>query len=303
MVSSQRAQLVLVGAVVVAVAVLGAVALLNTIHSSPEASAQTDTQSVADAENALTEIENDLGKLAANRTFTGPRGPLRFVGNDTELQDRVEAYEQQYLNLSTADGAGLINVKYDDGASTDGAIGYNESVTGDDITGNTGIVEDTEEVRFYLEIEGFETPDPSPENIATAVSGGPNDELQFTEDPPDSEITGWGFDCDIDFEDDVPFEIEIIGGDGEIRSSETGELYCNSTFSDWDDVEAIDLFNFNPSPNHDIDASYEVVGVEGECSDDIDQCLDNVVVSPVFDITFQNPNVAVDSKITLWDGS
>jgi len=90
----ERAQLLLIGSVVVAVAILGTVVLLNIIHVPPDVSAQTDSQSVTDAERVQESIESDLQQLVLMHTSVNETGePLPYV-NSTSFGEAVEVYGQ-----------------------------------------------------------------------------------------------------------------------------------------------------------------------------------------------------------------
>jgi len=296
MVKRDRAQLVLVGAITVAIAILGAVILLNTVHSSPEATAETDTRSVAAAEQTLTEIEGDLGRIAVNRSHEGLRG-FNFASKD-ELKSNVWAYENQSLNLTTIDSATVTTVEFNEIDSTGGAIGANESVVDGDYTGNNIVVEDADDVRIFLEITRFEDQGGALQNIVRTGPNTGNQQLDVR-DASDVDVEGWGFaGCD---DLALPIEIEVINGQGEIRSTDTGDS-CTGDFDtvdNWEDVEQISVFN-NMNID-DLEASYEIIATGGECGDDEVQCFDDIITQPAFDVAFQNPNVAVDSQIRLWE--
>jgi hypothetical protein len=155
MVDRERGQLVLIGAVTVAIALLGAVILLNTVHSSPDAIAETDSRSVDNAESTIQEIERDLEMVALNRSGPAPR-PLPYVANSTELNQSVDRYQVEYLNLSTKDTSELVSIEYNKVKSDTSDLSYgNFSSSGDKIVAN-GINELSGEENSFVLITHYQ---------------------------------------------------------------------------------------------------------------------------------------------------
>ena len=282
MVNDKRAQLVLIGAVAVSVAVLGAVVLLNSVHSSPDAIAETDARSVDQAQQTVTGIEDDLEAVAANRS-SGFDRPLRFVDNVPDLNDTVDAYEQQYLNLTTRDTSELVSIEYNPGESINGSFAYDENFNG---TGVQSVLTSSppgpplgEVVYASFTIDNK----PSSGNVT----------IQFGGSPHPINITSGGVSGSFDsctIPTDETIEIEIQDGIGTLVA---GDTICTNEFNDLDGLSGVSI-----DPNNAVSMEYQISGMNLDCNSG--PCVDDVVVGPAFDIAYQNPNTAVDSTIILW---
>ena len=110
----ERGQLVLIAAILVAVAVLGTVVLLNTVHSSPNVKAQTDAQSLSDAERTTAQIQDDLETVfVATNTTDNEQYPFVSKGSgENNLTKTLNEYENQTIKLLSTNKSALIIITY-----------------------------------------------------------------------------------------------------------------------------------------------------------------------------------------------
>lgn len=104
-----RGQLILVGAILIALTIVASAVLLNSIHSSADLQSQQDRQALERTEGVITQIKSDLGKITVINESTEP---VPYIDNTDKFEEAIEDYEQQYLNLSTRESNALINITY-----------------------------------------------------------------------------------------------------------------------------------------------------------------------------------------------
>lgn len=258
---SQRAQLILITAVLVALVVVGAVVLLNAIHESPQINAQTEAQSATDTQRTAEQIRGDLEGVFQARTSVNQTGePMpyayQFGGGPNRPDDRdfdediegTNGYSDNYATLRTTHSQTVINVDYtpsNEGGSLTGAVAFqNDSskaftlpAEGPLLAGSQQedyvVVEDAEMIpRFFLNISQVS----SGEEVRFLIDGtGGTDELVID----DSSVTrnsptgandwtcGGGAD-DLDLDGTGSVAVDFTDGVGEVRGD---DVYCgNLTF-------------------------------------------------------------------------
>jgi hypothetical protein len=164
-----RAQLLLIGSITIAVVVLTSVVLLNSVHSSPSITTESDSRTLESVESVNTEVEQNVQELF---DATGSGGKILPHTNASEFDDILEEYQESYTDVATVDGAIDISVERTDG--TTGAVAYNRSIENVEADGNeTTLLNSTTPAdvpipSLSLNAEGID------EGAAVRVKFGPN---------------------------------------------------------------------------------------------------------------------------------
>ncbi|PSQ36350.1 hypothetical protein BRD08_05055, partial [Halobacteriales archaeon SW_10_66_29] len=96
-----RGQLLLLAALIVAATILGSIALLNSIHESPEIATQQDSRSLQETEWVTDQTGTNLERLFRYVTSVEDADiPLPYAEKPA-FEDAVKDYDEQFLNLST----------------------------------------------------------------------------------------------------------------------------------------------------------------------------------------------------------
>jgi len=290
-----RAQLILIAAIVVAVAILGATVLLNAVHSSPDVSARTDAQSVSDADRTVRQVQYDLRKLFL--TIGGDE--LAVPGADeTELREGTAAYSEQFTGLASTNKSEIVNISYVETPDDDGVVAYSnesndelfnesEDAFADDVDGL--IVRETESVpRISLKLEEI---GPG-ENLSVRINDSATSDPEFEFTAEESGVTG-DIECD---DTDQSVRIELIYGAGEVTSNDG---FCSVSLdeSDWNDLGTVNVTFAGDLKS--IEGSY-AISAKGTGTKCANPCLEDVTVDPTFEITYQDPNIAYSSEFKLY---
>jgi len=290
-----RAQLILIAAIVVAVAILGATVLLNAVHSSPDVSAQTDAQSVSDADRTVRQVRYDLRKLFL--TIGGDE--LAVPGADkTKLREGTAAYSEQFTGLASTNKSEIVNISYVETPDDDGVVAYSnesndelfnesEDAFADDVDGL--IVRETESVpRISLKLEEI---GPG-ENLSVRINDSATSDAEFEFTAEESGVTG-DIECD---DTDQPVRIDLVYGAGEVTSNDG---FCSVSLdeSDWNDLGTVNVTFAGDLKS--IEGSY-AISAKGTGTKCANPCLEDVTVDPTFEITYQDPNIAYSSEFKLY---
>lgn len=282
-----RGQLLLVAAIVVATAVLGGVVLLNTVHSSPDLSAQTDAQSITDTERTAQQMQSNLRGLFMASGFDETGARLPYANTTGSFEDAVDAYSVEYTRLISTNQSAVATVAYNGSESIDGAVAYDNQSSADFVdNGHEFVITDADELpRLQLRLDDVSDP------LTVEING--------TSSTPDIAFTasnsGVSGDIQCSNADTTPVEIDLVHGVGEV----TGDgAYCAVAVdeSDWDLNEYNVRFDYGTGTN----GSYAVSGSGATAADCADPC-ETGIVNPVFDLTYQNPNAAYSSTFTLYE--
>ena len=303
----ERGQLILVGALLVAATILGSIALLNSIHESPDVNTKQDAQSLAETERTIDQVQTGLERaFLVNTSMDEVNESLPYVEDGGGYRTLVEeAYVREYLNLSTTETAGVLDVTVV-GEQTGGIARQNTTVAGfeDYPSGPVDVVEGAAAVpRFYLLVNDTS---PSPFIIRISETGTPSNSMQL--EISDSEVaakrgSGTDWTCDLSG-DDSTIEIDFVNGEGEVRTDET---YCGN-------------LNFGPplDPDYTIqfqdggnaDGTYTITAVDPTNVEDFpgvpyrwSRAGPNYVVNPIFGIEYRTPNVAYNTTYGLYNGT
>jgi hypothetical protein len=276
----ERAQLLLIGSVVVAVAILGTVVLLNIIHVPPDVSAQTDSQSITDAERVQDSVEDDLQQLVLMHTSVNETGePLPYVNPDT-FNESVEVYGQNYTELSTTSSAAVTSVDYVNKSSI-GSVVYQNTT---DSLANGTVLRSVESVpRLYVnvsEIANSEYANISIRNININVSSS-------------AVIVDGSTVCGNSL--NPPIEIDILGGSGTVREN-------GNTCAELDiDPAGTDDIGINPSGDS-ASGTYVISAIGAVPASGAENSVENVDVNPTFHVVYQDANVAYETTFSAFGG-
>jgi len=307
-----RAQLLLIGAIVIAIVVVASVVLLNTVHSSPEITADRDAKSLSDVENANNELQNNLEEVFLGTNATDDR-KLAYVEGDS-FEGVIDSYTEQYNDAVAPDSALVASIDYVDG--TEGALAWNESV-------NTSLRDVQQEEETLLDVEGVDFEDDVPvptlrleatlveEEVALAFvneTDAADEEVKLELDPNngDGEVT-FGGEPLCSFEENA--SIDLRAGTGTI---ETDEETCTGVTIEFpddleagtiDDVEDIEKITLQYVPGQVEHISYEVSTKDAECGEpgEWNECVDGVELNPTFAIELKDPSVSYSSTFTVYE--
>jgi len=279
--NAERAQLLLITALLIATFIMSAVVLLNLLHESPEFDTQQDSLSMSDTERVSAQLEADLQQYFYAHTSDEIVG---YVDKE-EFGDEINRSGSRYTNLTGKSKSGHLNV----------VLNADESTEGDIVYGNSSSDTDDEE-QIFTDISSltrlsFEATGDEFVSISFDVDNSSNildisDEEVSWQNESKSQTIDW----------DESVEIDITDKVGEIR---TDKDYIPDVQLDTDD-------EFNVSVE--IDAWQE--GGEGRfyvsSPDNREQDSglfgeDNAIINPAFDITYTNPDIRYSSTIKLYE--
>jgi hypothetical protein len=284
----ERGQLVLIAAILVAVTVLGTVVLLNTVHSSPNVKAQTDAQSLSDAERTTTQIQDDLETVfVATNTTDGEQYP--FVEDSSYLSGNVSEYETQLVKMLSTNKSALVNITYDAGRSEegnfsadefDGSFDYEELMGGADSIPSLSVTTG-EEVEIYV------TFGPSgPSDTTISLDGKDTNDTEY------EDTSGTVTDCPE--LSDGQLTLDFSRGSGVIRDESGGVCLV-------DLYEPGGVTNVSVEIDSDNSGSFAISGVD-PTSTDGGTVVTDVIVNPVFEIEYIDPNVEYSGRFVLFGG-
>jgi len=297
-----RGQLILVGAILVAVTILGSITLLNSVHESPQIATQQDTQSLQEAEWTVTQVRDDVERLFLYNNSVNETAPIPYADRDA-FGGIVDAYSRQYANLSTADAAGVVLVEFDESGSLTGGISrQNRTQFGDYLgyptnssrpNGNITVIENAATIPslslyvnetigsdFTIRIDGAT----GTEEITVATSG----------------VSG-AVNCGLPGSQEA-IEIEFRNGTGEIRA---GDTYCEDrTFgTTLSPPLAVEFEN-----GTDAEGTYAISGSGSSVSSSVPTSSNrwfrsgpDYVVNPKFEVEYRSPDISYSSTFALYN--
>jgi hypothetical protein len=114
----------LIGSITIAVVVLTSVVLLNSIHSSPNITADSQAEALDSVEGLDGEIQQNVQRLFLNTNSDNEQLPYALKG--PFRSQIVPTYEETYNRFTAIDGSRVISIEQTD--FTEGAVAYNRSV-------------------------------------------------------------------------------------------------------------------------------------------------------------------------------
>jgi len=293
---SERAQLLLIGSVVVAVAILGTVVLLNIIHVPPDVSAKSDSQSVENVERVNDAFEDDLRELALMHTSVNETGePLPYVDDDdNSFTEAVNTYSGNYTTLASTASPSVPSIEYLSAEAEDGAIAY-QNETGS-LADSTVISSPDRITRLLVTVEeindGFE--------LFVPRSGGSDNVRITVASTGDVIVDSAAFSsetvCSLASE---PVEISITDGQTEIQSDGT---VCASFELDLSNPNNVQI---DGTGSTDPEGTYTVAAVSGNCNPSNAICIgngDTIDLNPTFHVVYQDANVAYETTFSVFGG-
>lgn len=280
----ERAQLLLIGSVVIAVAILGTVVLLNTIHVPADVSAQNDAQSVKNAEQVTGALEHDLRELTRAHTSIKKNGTaLPYVDDsDNSFTTAVENYSAQYTNLSSRTSPSVVSIEYV-ATNTVGAVAY-QNETGDVAD---GIV--------------LNASDSVPRLYMNATISNPTESANISFRNVDINVTSSGIftggsrvgECNPGVGTQV--EVNLYSGNGTVRTdgSTCGEL--NLPVSGSESVQIT-------STGFSAEGTYAISVVNAGAGPGAEKSAQGVEVNPTFDVVYQDSNGAYETRFSVFGG-
>lgn len=315
-----RGQLLLLAALIVAATILGSIALLNSIHESPEIATQQDSRSLQETEWVTDQTGTNLERLFRYVTSVEDADiPLPYA-NKSAFEDAVEDYDEQFLNLSTVSSAGLVNVSYNDSASRTGGIAHGNINYASSAPGNPDWVLFQADAVPRLRL-----------NVTQGISGsqkdylsvkfnqsrtGPTAELNITGDTGDSSTAVVKFvdtggtqlwTCEIDGNTNT-LTVDIRAGSAVVQADM--DKFCERapvTIPDSAWIRIVDGASTTPKGN------FTITGVSSSGSDLTENTNEpawyreeingnDILVDPVFDIVYESPEVSYEGEYALYGG-
>lgn len=274
----ERGQLVLIAAILVATAIVGAVVLLNAVHSSPDVKAQTDAQSLADAERTVGEIQRDLRAVffATNATDSGQHP---FAKED-DLEESTKAYNDQVGNFTAREGVAVQSATL-----TDQSV--NGSFVGGDFSGSVSpVIEDADSIP-YLQV----TASTAPVEL-TIERGAETRDIRLASDAEYDDPSGTMRTCS---GLSGPITLELTRGSGEIRGAD-GE------FCEIDVYDPSDAGTYDVSITSGGDGRFAISGGGDSINTGSGVTAETGIVNPTFDVSYTDPSVTYDGNVTLFEG-
>lgn len=284
-----RGQLILIGAVLVALTIVASVVLLNSIHASADVRAQQDKQNLQQAERVTGQVQTNLNTLFVKNGSEKSVGEGRYIinGNESRFAALVDDYNSQYLNLSSTTQSGFVNVTFDASDSVRGDVVYqNEtnSLAGWRLHGGSPV----SIAYLYLNVT-------SANDATIQVSGAPNAIEITNSGPHDIEVNGDTKCSGVTISPSQPLQINLVQGVGTI----TGDS-CEVTVDLSSEFESVANVRFSGTTIQGTttatftgDASPNNMGVDYRGKED------DAIVYPNFKISYQNPSVSYESNVTI----
>lgn len=314
-----RAQLILITAVIIAAFVLSAIVLLNLLHESPEFSSDQDGVSIETSERMSSVIYADVHRYflahSADRlpgTSAEPDDPSDFQlpyaepGFGAELSGLSEPYTRAVSQTRPS----VTEIRYLSGQSDTGAIVWsNNSRLGNNVQNATPpdsgrFIDDAEALpRLYIDID-FRTH--NAKELRIYLDG----DVYLTLQEDGIQVhEGEGACGGVT----SPYELDLVHGTGEARSSDSG--YCRI---DLDVPSGSFDVELRGSAMDDTNWEYAISGTNGavNASNYRDQSMymddantipnvdvwgdDGVIVDPAFAVAYEDPKIAYETTIDLY---
>lgn len=292
MVSEDRGQLLLIGAVLIGLTIIGTVVLLNGMQYADAAGAQSESRVLDDAERTEEMVERDVGRLTtriiANDPSSGDAG--------TYLERNVSTYDNQLRNMTLSGGGPTVHVAYNDTATR----GTRFRQTGPDLPpGGSGSWDMATQVnhthRFDLNVTGFDNSGIGT-GLFVAFNNG-SDEWQFrvfqrggntvvqTQYPTDST---WNTHCD---RPGPPPELDLVRGDAYYRGPDTTCSFPAIA------ADASTPHSIRMDRSDDVDGEFDVL-VDGDHTSDSRTIAGDYPVVPAVDFTYSSTDLTYNR--TVW---
>lgn len=307
--SDDRGQLLLITALVVAVTILGSVTLLNSIHESPATATEQDSRSLEEAERAASQSQTNLERLFRYTTSADEADKPLPYADKSDLEDAVDEYNEQLLNVSTLRSAGIVDITYNDsaplGGIATGQIGEATNPPGsfDWLIQQAGDVPridlniTTPPSSSYFLVEFNESSSAVREFNITRDSG----DIVVTFDDPSSPSSMW--ECDVGDPSSIDqIQIDVRADTAVIQ---TEDSYCERSVNlpaGQVDIRFVD-------PDDTVEGAFAVTGTDPNGSDFLPSSpgddvwyKDSVVVDPAFDIVYASPEVSYEAWYRLYGG-
>ena len=312
--SRERAQLLLIAGVIIAAFVLSTIVLLNLLHESPEFQTEQEGHSVVDAERLNAQLHHDLEQYflaysADDSENLGGSEPddvrdFRLPFADPSFAGEIDAYDDAYMTLAAGSRAALVDIEFDESASQEGAAVWSNTSDGSN-PASGGFLDGAETVPVLdVTLDGLD-------DLDIGFYQDENNVINVTirDDMDVVEVDGESA-CDVDSQDDE-LRLRLVHGVGEFVGDNT---YCQLDAG----LEELGTFDVELWYAASIDMEYVVTGsgsdatVNSDFRSEVDDSEDwpdiaranwyreNVLVDPVFDVSYQDPSITYDGTIELY---
>jgi hypothetical protein len=278
-----RGQLVLIAAILLAVTVIGTVVLLNTVHSSPNVKAQTDAQSLSGAERTTAQIQGDLETVfAATNTTENEQYP--FVKDESKLNETVAEYESQSVKLLSTNKSALLSIGYKPKPSERGNFSAGEL---DSSFASPKVVMENAKSIPSLSVA-------SDGEVGIEFAFGPSGPTDQDVKLDGTSTTVAGDSCSALADEELT--LDFNRGSGVIRDESGG--VCVVDLYEPEGVTEISVTITVSSGS----GSFALSGVDPDTSYTSGTFAEDVIVNPVFEMEYIDPNVEYRSEFMLFGG-
>lgn len=319
--SDDRGQLLLVGAIAIALVILGTVVMLNGMKFTDTVGSKGNDEAFTDASRTVEMIETDLARLSSR-----VRNDTSLTTFESALKENVTQYTRTYSNMSIGQGSVYIDVSLDTSCSS---CQYRllENTSQGDFTGgrqNTTVGRDMASIpEFNLTIADDEFPGnpASPVDAsfwiavrnetgatwrmrlnATRTGTPPTDTRYITTYNDSGVIASYSSASDPWFENDEDVEIRLL--DGCVDANGGAGFTCLDGLAFANGVEGPYTISFNNTfstpggnpapPGQNAEGTFRMVA-DGEGPADSRIGLD----TPVFTLVYERPEVQYQNTISI----
>lgn len=316
---TDRGQLLLIAAVLVATTIVGSVVLLNSVHADADVNAQKEGNSLEQAERATAQIQRHLRTIFfANTSKDGEPAPFIEDGEKAEFEAEIETYSEQYANLSTTGTSGIVWVRFDPAASAEEGLVLQQT-GGDDFVSEDGgrrnnfwdPVTNANDIPYmYFNITAVDPDGVGQVWMITLNEGAENERLRAVDEGPGEariEIDrgdGWEVVCDSASNPiSTPFQMEFTDGEGTIQTG--GESCEGLEFGAFDTTDLRFEDPRGAQGNYTIVATGSLTDSDTEMDDsDGERTVteDDIIVNPAFQIRYEDPNIDYTATVSVFEG-
>jgi len=291
---TDRGQLLLITAALIAVFLMSAVVLLNLLHESPEFGSERDAQSVEHAEQITAQMQTELRRALFMSATTDELERTPWAENGFE--DDVDGFVEEYTTNAEWSRSGTTvasNVDRTQGIGiglAEDEVVFNSSEDSDDL------IKEVERVT-YLHLEQIDTIEDTV-NITLA-----EDEIRV-KDETITVVTEGTAEHTFDYSGD--FTLEVLGNTVQLEDEDSfEEKEIEGLFDQLGGDEALDIDGpietsgqfllATEGGNAPPDDDTETDSYEGDI-----EVKDDVIVDVTFDFEYYDSDVYLDTELNLW---
>lgn len=295
MVRTDRGQLLLIGAVLIGLTIIGTVVMLNGMQYADATSTQSEHRMLDDAERTEEMIERDIGRLTTQILAYDPTN----AEARTYLEANITAYDNQSRNMTLSRGGPTVNATYNDTATR--GTRFREP-TGPDFepsaaSGSWTMAEGVNHThRFQLDVDTFDNPGiGNGLLIIFDIDGGDEWEFRVFEQSGNFVVQtrapmepSWDDHCDYS---GPPPELDLVRGEAYYPGPDTTCSFPSVT------TEASTPYSISLDRSYDVDGEFDVL-VDGDETSESSAIATDYPVVPAVDFTYSSTEFTYNR--TVW---